>query len=397
MRRFCSLRAHLCKRTMGINFFLASHPGSIAWLNSHRRGSLAQTFAFPLTTLRPNGMITAGARRRAGQALSGSVMTDDAEVDSWLSYAETAGEFDQQLRLASRAAFERDLARAAAMAPRSLSAFMLDIDHFKKVNDTHGHGRGDEVLAQVAATMRQVVGRRGRVYRWGGEEFFALLPGFVEGEAAAVAERLREAVESMDFAHGAPKRVTASLGVAEITADEDDKAFCKRVDQALYRAKNGGRNLVVAAAGNYGTRSEPRPRVVVLIIDADAFIRDIIVNFLSAERGFDDLLRAANVTDGLNLVARAPAVVAFVSLEIDGRQSSGGREIIRALRAKSPKARIYGTTSYEDPKSLADAVVAGADGVILKPFTVETIIALAAAARDGAPPPPVNPLRRGPE
>lgn len=184
-------------------------------------------------------------------------MTEAAVVDGWLGYDEAVGEFDQQLRLASRVAFDRDLARAAAMTPRSLSAVMLDIDHFKKVNDTYGHGRGDDVLAHVATTMRQIVGRRGRAYRWGGEEFFALLPGFVEGEAAAVAERMRAAIESTEFAHGAPKSVTASLGVAEMTAAESEKAFCERVDAALYKAKHGGRNVVVASAGNYGLRPEP--------------------------------------------------------------------------------------------------------------------------------------------
>lgn len=203
------------------------------------------------------------------------------ERDPWAGYSEAPGHFDAKLRIAVRAVGERDLGVAASATPRALAAIMMDIDHFKKVNDTYGHRRGDEVLVSVASTLRQIIGRRGRAYRWGGEEFVVLLPGFSEGEAAAVGERLRAAIEGADLGRQEPKSVTASFGVAELSPEEDPAAFIERADKALYRAKNGGRNRVVASEGSYGLRPAPRLPSRALIADDDRFTRDIIVNFLS--------------------------------------------------------------------------------------------------------------------
>ncbi len=127
----------------------------------------------------------------------------------------------------------------------SLALVAGDIDHFKQVNDTHGHQRGDDVLRDVAYLIRKTVRRFELVYRMGGEEFLVLLPGHNLAEAGRVAERIRGAVE-----HGRPGGVdvTMSLGAVEFGADGSDlPSLLARADEALYAAKREGRNRVVLA------------------------------------------------------------------------------------------------------------------------------------------------------
>ena len=124
-----------------------------------------------------------------------------------------------------------------------LSIIMVDIDHFKKVNDTHGHQAGDKVLKAVAEILRKRV-RGGMAFRYGGEEMSVLLPKAGTDGAAAVAERLRKAIES---AKPGGLRVTASFGVAELGGDDTWEGLVERADQALYQAKQGGRNRVMFA------------------------------------------------------------------------------------------------------------------------------------------------------
>jgi diguanylate cyclase (GGDEF)-like protein len=127
---------------------------------------------------------------------------------------------------------------------------MVDIDYFKKVNDGCGHQGGDRVLVGVSEILRAVVGRKGRAYRYGGEEMAAILPDFILSEAAATAERFRKAVEARNWNEaGFPDlRSTVSLGVSEFPIlGIDAEALVATADKALYAAKEGGRNRVVAA------------------------------------------------------------------------------------------------------------------------------------------------------
>jgi diguanylate cyclase (GGDEF)-like protein len=131
-----------------------------------------------------------------------------------------------------------------------LSVFMLDIDLFKKVNDTFGHDAGDEVLRVLAKVGAADCRTKDVFARWGGEEFVAALPGTNEEQARAVAERLRAKFEAQDFAHdwhttGHPIPFTVSIGVAMRAPGEADiEAIMKRADEALYKAKGAGRNRV---------------------------------------------------------------------------------------------------------------------------------------------------------
>ncbi|MFV8833376.1 diguanylate cyclase [Aquisalimonas sp.] len=126
-----------------------------------------------------------------------------------------------------------------------LSILMLDVDHFKALNDNFGHDMGDRVLEGVGELLRKRLRSLDCLGRWGGEEFVVILPGSDLESAQAVAESLRAIIESTPFASGSP--LTVSIGVASHNAGERRRDFVIRADDALYAAKESGRNTVVAA------------------------------------------------------------------------------------------------------------------------------------------------------
>ncbi len=141
------------------------------------------------------------------------------------------------------------LVSGARRHDRPLSIVMLDIDHFKSINDTYGHAAGDAVLAGVATTLRDRLRTEDWVGRLGGEEFLALLPDVDGDGAAVVAEELRRSVEGMGVRHGDDViRATASVGWAQLEGDEGYEELLRRADDALYAAKHAGRNATRGAA-----------------------------------------------------------------------------------------------------------------------------------------------------
>jgi len=143
-------------------------------------------------------------------------------------------------RLAGQAALEVERARMQRTgAPLCVAVF--DIDHFKRVNDDHGHATGDRVLCQVARALADQVRITDTVARWGGEEFLAVLPADLAG-ARVFCERARQAIEQL--ACPEIQRITTSVGVAEVGLDEDPRDAIARADLRLYEAKRAGRNRV---------------------------------------------------------------------------------------------------------------------------------------------------------
>ena len=126
-----------------------------------------------------------------------------------------------------------------------LSLFILDIDHFKRINDTRGHETGDEVLVVLAGLIRAGIRATDSLARWGGEEFVVLSPEVTVEEAMGLAERLRAAAGT--HAYSFVGKVTASIGVAQHRAGETADELFARADEALYRAKQGGRDRVELA------------------------------------------------------------------------------------------------------------------------------------------------------
>ena len=128
----------------------------------------------------------------------------------------------------------------------SLCLSIADIDHFKKINDGHGHAVGDEVLVQFGELLCLQMRPTDTAARIGGEEFVVLMPHTKISEALATAERLRTAMVERTFG-ALEESITVSIGVAELQNGEDRHSLLRRADRALYRAKDAGRNQVVAA------------------------------------------------------------------------------------------------------------------------------------------------------
>ena len=123
-----------------------------------------------------------------------------------------------------------------------LSLMIFDIDFFKKINDTHGHGVGDEVLRSLVHVVFQNIRQEDLLARWGGEEFMILMPQTALKSAFDLAERLRKNIEKYEFSKVG--KVTVSLGLAEFSSEDDIESFIKWADDALYIAKGNGRNRV---------------------------------------------------------------------------------------------------------------------------------------------------------
>ncbi len=134
---------------------------------------------------------------------------------------------------------ERPERRAESVVELSLA--FVDIDHFKSVNDIHGHAVGDKVLKSVAELLMGSARESDLVARWGGEEFVVLMPGASADVAARAAEDVREKLQELRF----PFLVTASFGIASSKDTTDEKTLCSFADKALYQAKRLGRNRVV--------------------------------------------------------------------------------------------------------------------------------------------------------
>lgn len=159
--------------------------------------------------------------------------------------------YDSLTGVHSRLAYDEQIEQEIARWKRYGSSFsyaILDIDHFKKINDKYGHSAGDKALKIIAKMMKQEIRKSDFIFRIGGEEFVLLLTNTDVSKAEILVEKLRKAVNASDF-HFNQERVTLSLsaGLTE-TRDEDDvESIYERADSALYRAKNSGRNCQIVA------------------------------------------------------------------------------------------------------------------------------------------------------
>jgi diguanylate cyclase (GGDEF)-like protein len=154
---------------------------------------------------------------------------------------------DDLLPLFARKQYELDLVCSCSEASleKPLALVMVDIDHFKSVNDTFGHAAGDEALIAIASVLKRTSEGKGAAYRYGGEEMCLLLPNFDSGEAVGLAERARREIATLRF-ESVKRQVTASFGVAVFPHDVSDPAkLFETADRALYAAKSSGRNCVV--------------------------------------------------------------------------------------------------------------------------------------------------------
>jgi diguanylate cyclase len=180
--------------------------------------------------------------------------THRREIDN----LKTAVRKDGLTKLDNRASLDEHLASVVRQAKgrgEGYALLMLDIDHFKKINDTFGHQVGDAVLTTLGTLLKETCRPTDFIARYGGEEFCLLLPGADGPGAAERAERLRERVQRFPFRRGKGEEVvpvTISIGAAAFHPDDTVETWVERADNALYRAKEEGRNRVALAGERAG-------------------------------------------------------------------------------------------------------------------------------------------------
>ena len=198
------------------------------------------------------GLLTYHMRTIAQRVLDGiGLQLSNASLASQLSSAlqlvQHEAETDSLTGQPNRRALDELLKQQVSVAQstgRSFSVLLLDIDHFKLVNDTHGHGAGDDTLRAFAQRVREHLRQGDTCARYGGEEFVVVLPGTTLVAALEIAERLRQGVAGSSLMSVPLVRATVSIGAAQYLAGETVEQLLARADTAVYAAKRGGRNQV---------------------------------------------------------------------------------------------------------------------------------------------------------
>ncbi|MEX2174985.1 MAG: GGDEF domain-containing protein [Pirellulaceae bacterium] len=239
---------------------------------------------------------------------------------------------DALTQVANRRALDDEIRRCMAdFDSRALvsSVMLIDVDHFKKFNDAHGHQVGDEVLRGVARVLRNSVGDRGLVTRYGGEEFAVVFAGLGFSVILAEAERARQAIAGTSFRFaGRELFVTASAGLAETQAGDQEKEWIRRADEALYSSKKAGRNCGHYSDGrtNHRIRPEalaPTPKPVVTeqvgdewLFEAEgeiaALYNEPLAHVSNRPTFFDDLIRR------LSHWRRGGTAMSLMLVQVDG-------------------------------------------------------------------------------
>ncbi len=223
--------------------------------------------------------------------------------------------------VANRRAFDEELARHyrdLEEEGRTFSLILLDVDHFKKFNDAHGHQAGDEVLRSTSKVLQENVRQCDTVARYGGEEFAVIVPDASFFEAQALAEQIRAAVAAAEIRfQGQSLRVSASLGVAEAGPGQGMEALVKGADQAMYAAKQNGRNRAYFFNGQSCEYIDPQ------WFEEN---RDMIEQ---VEQQLDEELRTGKPVDRRNQPRRPFPTSQFIAPYFDGQLPT--REMFRQV------------------------------------------------------------------
>lgn len=264
----------------------------------------------------------------------------------------------------------------------SLALIFADIDHFKQVNDTHGHAVGDRVLKAVARTIRECTRSFDTVARYGGEEFAILLSHTNRTSAQILAERIRSTVEAMsiplaDTAQPDRLRVTVSLGVAGVPDDAADaEGLLQHADEAMYAAKQAGRNSVVVFGEN-GT-VKPKQRCVLIVDDEEKNIR-LLEAYLVPE-GYATL-KARDGEEALDVARRAQPDLILLDAMMPHLH---GFDVCRRLKQEQATCLIpvVLVTALNGKEDRLRAIEAGADDFLSKPVNkVELLTRMRALLR----------------
>jgi diguanylate cyclase (GGDEF)-like protein len=191
--------------------------------------------------------VTANSMTVDEESLFFCVSRDLTALKQQQQYIDYLARTDELTGLANRRELNRIISHHISQANNTDSCFsvvMLDIDLFKSINDKYGHAVGDLVLQKFSENVKAMIRKSDFFARWGGEEFFIVLPDTNQANAVKISEKLRSKIEAIDCAGMA---ITVSVGVVEYIPGESLENLLKRVDSAVYKAKHNGRNRVEVA------------------------------------------------------------------------------------------------------------------------------------------------------
>lgn len=279
---------------------------------------------------------------------------------------------DPLTKIPNRAAFSAIFQRMRSFANRvgaPLCIGMIDIDHFKKVNDTYGHAMGDEVLRRTASVIGKSLRRYDSICRWSGEQFVALLPNTERPGGVRAMEKLLLAVSEERFTppNDKPFFITFSASVTEVLEDVTMEEVVAEADRLLYLAKSSGRNRVLSAKDSTEATHEK-----ILVADDDHLIVKIIKHRLEKE-GF----KVYHFPDGASALVGAEDVAADLAIIDVKMPEMDGFELLRRLRMLPSYARtpIMMLTSMGREQDIVRGFKLGANDYVLKPFSIVELLA----------------------
>ena len=273
-----------------------------------------------------------------------------------------ASRVDSLTGLPNRVALENEFRRMMATAQRTgqpVSLGVIDLDHFKRINDQHGHDAGDEVLRTFARRVAQRLRRSDLLARWGGEEFVVLLGGATATTAARTLQSLQDHLraEPVLLPTGSSLHIGFSGGVCEVVDGQELQTAFQAADEAMYAAKSAGRGRVLVA----GEQMDRRPRVLVLE-DEPA-----MAELLRAQLGRDGyrVQMASTLEEAREGLARHVPAMALLDIDVpDGC----GLHFLDELRRDGHTIPVMMLTARRTGDQVAQAIELGADDYVRKPF-----------------------------
>jgi len=266
---------------------------------------------------------------------------------------------------------------------RPFSLLMLDLDHFKHINDTYGHPAGDKVLARTGQLIGSVLRGTDIAGRYGGEEFLIALDNTDLNGAAILAERLRQGMAQEPFPVGATRAipVTCSIGVSCLDRDcgiTDRETLLARADEALYLAKRGGRNQVAVNPRHEHLRSETSlrchspacmaPKGRILIVDDELLTLSLIGHILRPR--VEVIYEASSGAEALAILGREQVDILITDLMMP---EMDGLELMRQARSLLPDLQAIVVTGDESRDAVLTALRLGASNYLVKPVQVEEL------------------------
>lgn len=230
-----------------------------------RPGAAALVTASAMVVVATHGEVFTSSAEMVSFLISACVVALFAFIFSWRTeqqrcQLQTLASYDPLTGAGNRRSMEEELLLAMETSRRSTkpcALAILDLDHFKRINDQYGHAEGDQVLVGFVRLIRAATRKIDRLFRYGGEEFVLLLPGAGDAALPALVEKLRLRIGESLLSHD--EAITVSIGASVLQPEETWEVWLARADAALYQAKRGGRNRsVVAGADNPGGSANDR-------------------------------------------------------------------------------------------------------------------------------------------